>query len=72
VYGKRINQVDIRFGKILNLGVNRATIAADLLNLFNTNTPITYPQNYGDGRQFLQPLTILNPRFVRFNVTVDF
>jgi len=29
-------------------------------------------QNYGDGTQYLQPLTILNPRFARFNVTFDF
>jgi hypothetical protein len=72
VYGARINQVDVRFGKILNVGTKRANIAMDLLNLFNANTPITYQQNYGDGSQYLQPLTILNPRFVRLNVTVDF
>jgi hypothetical protein len=26
----------------------------------------------GESGLFLQPLTILNPRFVRFNVTFDF
>ena len=72
VYGERINQVDVRFGKILNVGGMRANIAVDLLNLFNANTPTSYQQNYGDGTQYLQPLTILNPRFARFNVTVDF
>lgn len=72
VYGERINQVDVRLGKILNVGNYRANLAVDLLNLFNANTPITYQQNYGNGTQYLQPLTILNPRFVRFNVTVDF
>jgi hypothetical protein len=25
-----------------------------------------------DGAAYLRPLTILNPRFLRFNVTVDF
>jgi hypothetical protein len=50
----------------------RANIAVDLLNLFNANTPTSYQQNYGNGTQYLQPLTILNPRFVRFNVPVDF
>jgi hypothetical protein len=44
----------------------------DLLNLFNAHTPTSYQQTYGDGTQYLQPLTILNPRFARFNVTVDF
>ena len=72
VYGERINQVDVRFGKLLNVGSKRANIAVDLLNLFNANTPTSYQQNYGDGTQYLQPLTILNPRFARFNVTLDF
>ena len=72
VYGERINQVDMRFGKILNVGSIRANIAVDLLNLFNANTPTSYQQIYGDGTQYLQPLAILNPRFARFNVTVDF
>jgi hypothetical protein len=62
----------MRFGKILNIGSKQANIAVDLLNLFNANTPTSYQQNYGDGTLYLQPLTILNPRFVRFNVTVDF
>ena len=71
-FGDRINQVDVRFGKILNVGGSRTSIAVDLLNLFNANTPTAYQQNFGDGSQYLQPQTILNPRFVRFNVTVDF
>jgi hypothetical protein len=72
VYGERINQVDMRVGKNLNLGRARANIAVDVLNLANANTPTSYQQNYGDGRQYLQPLTILNPRLARFNVTVEF
>jgi len=72
VYGERINQVDMRVGKNLNLGRARANIAVDVLNLANANTPTSYLQNYGDGRQYLQPLTILNPRLARFNVTVEF
>jgi hypothetical protein len=72
VYGERINQVDLRVGKNVYVGHARATIAVDVLNLANANTPTSYQQNYGDGRQYLQPLTILNPRLARFNVTVDF
>jgi hypothetical protein len=72
VFGPRINQVDVRFGKILDLGKKRASIAVDLLNLFNANTGTAFQQNYGDGSGYLTPTTILNPRFVKFNVTVDF
>jgi Carboxypeptidase regulatory-like domain len=72
VFGDRINQIDMRFGKLVNVGSKRANIAIDVLNLFNSNTPTSYQQNYGNGTQYLQPLQILNPRFVRFNVTFDF
>jgi hypothetical protein len=43
----------------------------DVLNLFNANTGTMFQQNY-DGSTYLNPTQILNPRFVRFNVTVDF
>jgi hypothetical protein len=70
-FADRINQIDMRFGKILNFGNKRANIAIDVLNLFNANTGTMFQQNY-DGSTYLNPTQILNPRFVRFNVTVDF
>jgi hypothetical protein len=72
VFLDRINQVDLRVGKLLRVGDKTANVAIDVLNLFNANTATSVQQNYGDGSLFLQPLTILNPRFVRFNVTFDF
>ena len=72
VYGDRINQIDMRFGKNLHIGGARASIAVDVLNVANANTPTSYQQTYGDGTQYLQPLAILNPRLARFNVTVEF
>ena len=72
VFLDRINQVDLRVGKLLRVGDKTANVAIDVLNLFNANTATAVQQNYGDGSLFLQPLTILNPRFVRFNVTFDF
>jgi len=47
-------------------------VAIDLLNLFNANTGTAFEQNYGDGSQYLRPTQILNPRFVRFKVTMEF
>ena len=41
--------------------------------MFNSNTGTSFNQGFGvDGAAYLRPLTILNPRFLRFNVTVDF
>jgi len=56
----------IRVGLVLHTNVG-----IDLLNLFNANTGTAFEQN-GDGSQYLRPTQILNPRFVRFNVTMDF
>ena len=51
----------------------RADIGIDLYNLFNGNTATAYDQGFGtDGSTWLRPTAVLNPRFVRFNVTFDF
>lgn len=74
-YGERINGVDLRFGKILRFGRTRTNVALDLYNLFNKNTGTAYNQGYDavtNGATWLRPTAIMNPRFVRFNVTVDF
>jgi hypothetical protein len=71
-YGPRVNTVDLRAAKVLTFGRTKATAGVDLYNLFNANTGLTFNQNYGTGSNYLAPMTILTPRFVRLNVTVDF
>jgi hypothetical protein len=70
LYGNRINQVDLRVAKILRLGGTRTMVGFDLYNLFNSNPALTWNQTFGTN--FLRPTSILMPRFVRFNMTVDF
>jgi hypothetical protein len=73
VFPDRLNTVDMRFTKILRLGRIRTNVGVDLYNLFNANTGTTFNQNFGtDGSTWLRPNAILNPRYVRFNATVDF
>jgi hypothetical protein len=73
VYPDRLNTVDMRFTKILRFGRTRTNVGVDLYNLFNANTGTTFNQNYGtDGSTYLRPNAILNPRYVRFNATIDF
>jgi hypothetical protein len=71
-FGPRINNLDARFGKILNLGKTRTSLAVDFLNIFNSNTATAFQTNYGDGSAYLNPTAVLSPRLARFNVTVDF
>jgi hypothetical protein len=71
----RLNSLDLRAGKNLKFGRTRTNIAIDFYNLFNSNTGTAYNQTYDpvtNGATWLAPSTVLNPRFARFNVTVDF
>jgi hypothetical protein len=73
LYQDRLNAVDMRFAKIIRFGGRRADIGIDLYNLFNGNTATGYDQGFGtDGSTWLRPTAVLNPRFLRFNVTFDF
>jgi hypothetical protein len=65
--------VDLRVSKILRFGGTRANVGIDLYNLFNANSGTGFNQNFGsDGAAWLRPNAILNPRYVRFNATIDF
>ena len=72
----RLTQVDMRFAKVLRYGGRRADIGVDLYNLFNTNTATGYEDAYDygttDGGAWLQPTSIVQPRFVRLNLTFSF
>jgi hypothetical protein len=73
----RRTQVDMRFAKIVRLGGGRrADIGVDLQNLFNANYATVYESQYDytapNGGTWLNPTTILGPRFVRLNFTVNF
>jgi hypothetical protein len=72
IFGPRINQIDARFAKILNFSKKRLEVSVDFFNLTNDNTATGFQQNYGDGSGYLVPLTILNARAAKFNVTFDF
>jgi hypothetical protein len=70
-----LNSLDMRFGKNLRFGRTRTNVAIDLYNLFNANTGTAYTQTYDpvtNGATWLNPTTVLNPRFARFNVTFNF
>ena len=74
-YGKRLNAVDMRFAKVLRFGRTKTNIGLDVYNLFNSNTATTYETVYDpatNGARWLQPTAVLLPRFMRFNVQVDF
>jgi hypothetical protein len=72
----RRTQIDMRFAKILRYGRIRADIGVDLYNLLNTNYALGYEANYSytqpNGGTWLNPNSILPPRFARFNFTINY
>lgn len=77
--GNRRTQIDMRFAKILRFGDRRANVGVDLGNLLNTNYTTTYEDIYqysagntGLGGTWNNPTAVVTPRFVRWNLTVDF
>jgi len=69
-YGDRLNQVDLRFGKLLRLHGTRTLVALDLFNAFNTNTTDVYQTFYGPT--YLNPASIMAARLAKISAQFDF
>jgi hypothetical protein len=72
----RRTQVDVRLAKIFRLGRTRTDIGVDLYNLLNSNYALAYETNYSytqsSGGSWLNPTSILSPRFARLNITINY
>jgi hypothetical protein len=69
MYGERVNQLDLRFAKILPMGTRRATVHLDLANVFNSNTVLEESAVFTTWRE---PQEILMARFVKFGLQLNF
>jgi Carboxypeptidase regulatory-like domain len=71
LYGDRLNDVDLRLGKILKYGRTRTLLAVDIFNLFNSSTPDVY-STFPYGATYLNPLNITSARFAKISAQIDF
>jgi hypothetical protein len=72
LYGERLNQVDLRFAKIVRYGRTRTNVAVDLFNISNASPVTTFNQTFsGAGANWLQPTSILAARIVKLSVQFD-
>jgi hypothetical protein len=69
MYGERLNQVDMRFGKNLRFGRMKAAVNLDVYNVFNVNTVLSLNYAYAT---WLRPTSILLARFAKIGVQFDF
>jgi hypothetical protein len=75
----RRTQLDMRFAKIVRFGRTRTDIGVDLNNVTNANFALGYNNTYVYNTDntprpsgWGTPASIVNPRFVRLNFTVNF
>jgi hypothetical protein len=72
LYGDRINQVDLRFAKILRFRKTRTQVGVDIFNVTNSNAVQTYNQTYVANGAWLTPTSILQARFAKISAQFDF
>jgi hypothetical protein len=70
--GPRVNQLDLRVGKVLRFGSQRATVSVDMFNALNADTVLTYNQAFTPGGAWLVPNTVLTARTAKITVQYDF
>ena len=68
----RVNQLDLRIGKILRFNGQRANVSLDLFNALNADTVLTYNQNFTPGGAWLVPTSVLTARTAKITVQYDF
>jgi hypothetical protein len=71
-YGDRINQLDVRFSKILKIANKRVQGSLDLFNALNTNTLLTVNTTYNPTGAWEIPTRVLPARLVKITAQVDF
>jgi hypothetical protein len=72
-----VNEFDIRLAKILKFGRTRTNVGIDFYNILNSAAVLSYNQSFnpavpaGPGG-WLQPTSVLQPRFFKLSATIDF
>jgi hypothetical protein len=69
LYGARMNELDLRIGKILRFGRVRATPSFDIYNVLNANPILTESKAFATWRR---PQNILGARFFELVLKTDF
>ena len=75
LYGPRVSQFDMRFGKIIRFAGRRADISIDFYNIFNASDATSFQETFDyatNGATYMQPTGLVAPRFARFNMTINF
>jgi len=70
--GERINELDLRFQKILRFGKTRANFGVDVFNVLNSAAALSYNQAFIANGPWLTPTSVLSARFAKISAQFDF
>jgi hypothetical protein len=70
MFGDRIDQLDIRLGKILRFGKTRTNLNLDIVNAMNSNDNLAYSPTF--GATWPAPTSVLTARLFRISAQLDF
>jgi hypothetical protein len=69
-YGERLNQLDLRIGKVLRVARTKTVVNLDVFNLLNANAVTA--ENAAFPAAFRRPTQIMLARFVKISAQFDF
>jgi len=74
LYGQRVTLWDLKFAKNIRFAGKRLMIGVDCYNFFNSDAIVAYNGTYtpGAANAWLQPQTLVTPRFFRGQIQLDF
>ena len=73
LYGDRVNELDLRFAKILKFRSTRTKISFDLYNALNSAAVLSYNNTYSPtATTWLTPTSVLAARVVKIGASIDF
>jgi hypothetical protein len=72
VLGERVNELDLRFGKLFRFGKTRANAGVDFYNVLNAATPLAYNQAFIPNGAWMTPTQVMSARFAKLSLQLEF
>jgi hypothetical protein len=73
LYGDRVNELDLRFAKLLRFGTTRTRISLDLYNALNSAAVLSYNQTFNPATTtWLTPTSVLAARVAKIGASIEF
>jgi hypothetical protein len=72
ILGARVNEVDLRLGKIIRIAGTKANVGVDIYNLLNSDAALSYNQAFIPNGAWLTPTSIMSARFAKISAQFDF